>query len=252
MALPRLIPVLLLSGSRLVKTTQFSDAQYIGDPRNAVRIFNDKQVDELILLDIDATPHGRPPDFPLVEEIVSEAFMPVAYGGGITTVEQARRVVSIGIEKIVVSTAGVEDPMLVPALAEELGSQSVVACLDVATRRKRYEIVTRSGTHRTGVDPIDLARRFADAGAGEIVVMSVDRDGTMAGYDLGLVSGVVGAVSVPVVACGGAGSLDDASRAFAAGCAGAAAGSLFVFRGRHRAVMINYPTQEQVKAVIPR
>ena len=249
MNMPRIIPVLLLSGERLVKTVGFKNSTYVGDPRNAVKIFNDKMADELVLLDIDATIRGLPPHFELIEEIVSEAFMPVAYGGGVGEVAQAARIVSLGVEKIVVNTHAIEDPNFVRLLADVLGSQSVVVSMD-AKRMKRggYEIYSRSGRDATGLAPAEHAARLCANGAGEILITSIDRDGTMTGYDLELVRLVSDAVDAPVIACGGAGSLKDIGAVIReGGASAAAAGSFFVFHGKHRSVLITYPSRSEIQ-----
>lgn len=249
----RVIPVLLLHGAGLVKTVRFREPKYVGDPRNAVKIFNEKMVDELALLDIDATPENRPPRFQLVEEIVSEAFMPVAYGGGIRTVEDASRMVALGVEKIIVNSRAVEDPAFIQRLASQLGSQSVVVCLDVKNAKGGgYQVHTHSGRNRTKLDPAVFAREAEALGAGEILVNAIDRDGTMAGYDLELIRAVSRAVSVPLIACGGAGSLADIGAVIReGGASAAAAGSLFVFHGRNRSVLISYPEPHQLAEVLP-
>ncbi|MBI5526066.1 MAG: imidazole glycerol phosphate synthase subunit HisF [Deltaproteobacteria bacterium] len=250
MHLVRVIPCLLLKGSGLVKTVGFDDPTYVGDPRNAVKIFNDKEVDELLLLDIGATSEGRSPRLELIEEIVSEAFMPVAYGGGIRSVDDAREVLALGVEKVVIGTAAVENEGVVRGTAAMFGSQSVLVCIDV--KKKRFggcEVFVRAGRKATGLEPVEFAKRMADLGAGEIIVNSVDRDGTMQGYDIALTKSVARAVEVPVVACGGAGSLDDIARVVKEGAASAAAaGSMFVFHGRHRAVLISYPEQGDLRS----
>jgi cyclase len=208
----------------------------------AVKIFNDKEVDELILLDIDATARQSPPNFELIGEIVSEAFVPVAYGGGVRTIDDARAMLYLGVEKIVVSTAAVENPQLVRELADTFGSQSVVVCMNVKkTVFGNYFLVTHGAKKRTAHKPVEFAKHVESPGAGEIMVNSVDEDGMMAGYDIGLIRAVTDAVSVPTIACGGAGNLQHLSRAhFEAGVSAVAAGSLFVFHGRHRAVLISY------------
>lgn len=251
MLLPRAIPCLLLRGAGLVKTTGFSKPVYVGDPVNAVRIFNEKQVDELVFLDISATPEGRGPDFGLIEEIAGEAFMPLAYGGGVKTLEEIGALFRIGVEKIILNTAAVENPKLVRDAAARFGSQSVVAAIDVKrTLFGRPRARIRGGKKDAGFAPEELARRMEELGAGEILVNDVDRDGTMRGYDLELVARVSGAVSVPVIACGGAGSLEDLRAGVRQGGAGAAAaGSMFVFHGRRRAVLITYPEREDLEAL---
>jgi cyclase len=239
----RVIPCLLLKNGGLVKTRGFAEPKYVGDPINAVKIFNEKEVDELVFLDISATPAGRAPSFELIRDIAAEAFMPFAYGGGVTSVEEVKRLVGLGAEKVVVNSAAVARPELVREAAEVVGSQSLVVAIDVKrSLLGRYEVVTHSGTRRSGLDPVAWAQQVESLGAGEILVNSVDRDGTMKGYDLALLRKVTGAVRVPVVACGGAGGLADLRAAVAEGGASAvAAGSLFVFHGKHRAVLITYP-----------
>ncbi|HXG70766.1 MAG TPA: AglZ/HisF2 family acetamidino modification protein [Gemmatimonadaceae bacterium] len=246
---PRIIPVLLLRKRGLVKTRRFADPLYVGDPFNAVRIFNEKEVDELAVLDVDATVEGREPDFELVQEIVSEAFMPVAYGGGISTVSRAARMLKLGVEKIVVNTSAVETPNFVSMLAKEVGSQSVVVSVDVRRRLLgRLEVYARRGQQRSGIDPITFAKRMQDAGAGELLIHSVDRDGMMGGYDIELLKSITNVVTVPVIALGGAGKLVDVRVAVQdGGVSGAAAGSLFVFHGRYRAVLITYPRPDELQ-----
>jgi cyclase len=252
--IPRIIPVLLLEDGGLVKTVRFRDPRYVGDPINTVRIFNDKQVDELVVLDIRATRDGRPPDEQAIAEIVSEAFMPVAYGGGVRDVATATRLIQLGVEKVVVNAAAVESPGDVARIADRLGSSTLVVSIDAARHRDgTYEVVTNGATRPTGLDVRAHAQSVAGLGAGELFLTSVDRDGTMEGFDLELVRTVVGEVDVPVVACGGAGSSADLlSVVRDAGATAAAAGSMFVFHGRHRAVLITYPpyaVREQLFAV---
>jgi imidazole glycerol-phosphate synthase subunit HisF len=245
----RVIPCLLLRNGGLVKTRRFADPKYVGDPINAVKIFNEKEVDEIVFLDISATPAGRGPNFEFIRDIATEAFMPFAYGGGVTTVEEVKKLVALGAEKVVVNAAAVARPALVREVAEVVGSQSLVVSIDVKrSLLGRYEVVTHSGTRRTGLDPVDWAGRVAELGAGELLVNSVDRDGCMEGYDLALLRRVADAVRVPVVACGGAGSLADLKAAVTEGGASAvAAGSLFVFHGKHRAVLITYPEYRELE-----
>ncbi len=249
MTLVRVMPCLLLKGQGLVKTVRFRDPTYVGDPRNVVRIFNEFQVDEMILLDISATIEGRRPSFDLIGEVVGEAFMPVAYGGGLRRVEDAARVLALGVEKIVIGSAFFEVPGFVSEVARECGSQSVVVCLDVRRRFfGGYEVMVRNGTVGTGLCPAEAARRARDQGAGEILVQSMDRDGTMTGFDVSLIRIVADAVDVPVIACGGAGKLEDFRAAVREGGASAvAAGSLFVFEGRHRAVLVSYPKPSELR-----
>jgi cyclase len=239
----RVIPCLLLKDGGLVKTVRFSKPTYVGDPINAVKIFNDKEVDELVLLDITASVRQKPPDFRLLENIANEAFMPLGYGGGVRTEDDVRRILKIGFEKIVLNSVAASDPGFIRRAAAIVGCQSIVISVDV--RKKLfggYEVYTQSGNRGTGQDPVSFARRAQEEGAGELILHSIDRDGTMAGYDVPLLRQVTAAVTIPVVALGGAAGLPDFAEAVKAGGASAvAAGSLFVFHGKHRAVLINYP-----------
>lgn len=248
----RVIPTLLLRGAGLVKTTGFRNPVYVGDPINAIRIFNDKEVDELVLLDITASRTGKGPAFSTIENIASECFMPVAYGGGITTVEQIRKILGAGVEKVVVNTAALQDPQLVRDAVREFGSQAIVVSIDV--KRKllgRYEVYGDGGTRATGHDPAVYARQMEELGAGEILLTAIDRDGTMKGYDIELVQKVTSVVNIPVIASGGAGSIADFGAASKrAGAAAVAAGAMFVFHGPHRAVLITYPSPAELAAVL--
>ncbi len=245
----RVIPCLLLKGEGLVKTVRFKDPIYVGDPINAIRIFNDKEVDELVFLDIMASREGRGPALHAIRDFASECFMPVGYGGGIRSVHDARTILMLGIEKVILNTAALKQPQLVADLSREFGAQAVVVSIDV--RRKLlggYEVMAAGGTEKTGLKPVDHARRMVELGAGEILLNSIDRDGTQTGYDLPLVRSVTEAVSVPVVACGGAGSLDHFAQAVnEAGASAVAAGSMFVFHGKHRAVLISYPARDDLE-----
>lgn len=242
----RVIPVLLLSGRGLVKTVKFKQPKYLGDPINAVRIFNEKEADELVFLDITATPEGRGPNFDLLSDIASEAFMPMAYGGGLTTLDQVKRVFDIGFEKVILNSVAYKKPRLISDAAAIFGSQSIVGCVDVRKNfLGRYELCSVSAKVREKSSLFEHLDLLIQSGVGEILVNAVDRDGTMAGYDLKLLREVTAAVTVPVVACGGAGSVDHLVEALQDGNASAlAAGSLFVFMGPHRAVMINYPDRK--------
>lgn len=248
MSFVRIIPTLLLKGSGLVKTQQFKNPVYIGDPINAVRIFNEKEVDELVLLDITATPEKQEPKYSWIKDIVRESFMPIGYGGGIQNAEQAKRLFDIGVEKIILNSAATNE-QLIEQLAKIYGSQSIVVCIDV---RKSllggYSCYIESGKTKIKYAPDEFARKSTAAGAGEIIIQSIDREGTMKGFDLQLIKSVCNAVNVPVVATGGAGSIDDLKSAVIEGKASAvAAGSLFVFKGKHRAVLINYPSEQTLK-----
>lgn len=245
---PRIIPVLLVHGGGLGKTINFSDPKYVGDPINAVRIFNEKLVDELIVADIDASVLQREPDYRLIANLAAECRMPLCYAGGVKTVEQIEKIISLGVEKVAIGSAAIENPSLVSSAAERVGNQSVVVVLDVKKTGifGRDEVVTHNATRRTGKDPVDFARFSASLGAGEILLNSVDRDGTRQGYDLDLIARVKDAINIPMTVLGGAGDLADIGRVFDRfGTIGAAAGSMFVFKGRFRAVLIQYPSLEE-------
>lgn len=250
----RVMPCLLLMDEALVKTIKFKNPTYVGDPVNAVRIYNELEVDELIFLDITATIHNRKPPFRILEEIASECFMPVAYGGGIKTLDDVQTIFKVGVEKIVVNSIAFESPSLVRTIAERYGTQSVVVSID--TRKNglgRYEVFTRSGSLCTSKDPISYAKEMESLGAGEILLYAIDRDGTHEGYDLELVRQVADAVTIPVVACGGAGKVSDFTQAVKVGGASAcAAGSMVVHYGPHRAVLINFPEIAEIdRALAP-
>lgn len=243
---PRIIPCLLVRNKGLVKTVKFGASKYVGDPINAVKIFNEKEADELIVMDIDATTSGSGPDFGMIEKLAAECRMPLCYGGGIKSVEQAKTIIGLGVEKVALSSAVLEKPSLVSQIAEEIGSQSVVVVLDVKKRflGARYDIHIRNAKVNTGICPIDFARTLEKLGVGEIVVNSIDNDGVMKGYDLSVTRQVREAVSVPVTVLGGAGALSDIRSLIEKfGVIGAASGSLFVFKGVYKAVLINYPAQ---------
>jgi cyclase len=247
---PRIIPCLLVHQGGLVKTQVFKDPKYVGDPINAVKIFNEKEADELIVLDIDATVLGREPDFALIAKLAAECRMPLCYGGGVTTAAQAAQIVDMGVEKVAVSAAALANPSLLTEMASAVGRQSVVAVLDVRKKSglfaKGFEVCTRNARVAHKTDPIALAVQLQDAGAGEIVINSVDCDGLMQGYDLDLAAQFRQALKVPVTFLGGAGSLNDVRQLVSrVGVVGAAAGSLFVFKGKYRAVLINYPAPAQ-------
>lgn len=247
---PRIIPCLLVHNGGLVKTRGFSDPKYVGDPINAVRIFNEKEADELMVLDIDATVRGTKPDLSLIAKLAAECRMPLCYGGGVSSAEEASRLVDMGVEKVAVSAAAVADPSLLSSMAEAVGRQSVVAVLDVRKRRglfaKGYEVCTHNAQRVHRIDPLSLAVQLQEAGAGEVVINSIDRDGFMQGYDVELASRINGVLKVPITFLGGAGTLDHIAELVSSiGVVGAAAGSLFVFKGKYRAVLINYPSPTQ-------
>lgn len=240
----RVIPCLLVRGHGLVKTRKFKDAVYVGDPVNAVRIFSEKEVDELVVLDIDASREGREPNYELIAEMAGECFTPMAYGGGIRTLDQVRRLIRCGVEKVVVNSAATESTEVIRQAAEVFGSQAVVGAVDLKrTLLGGYKVMAKSGSVETKLQLDAHIQRLVDAGAGEIFVNSIDRDGVMEGYDLALIRSVTKKVNVPVVACGGAGTVEHLAQAVReAGASAVSAGSMFVFHGRHRAVLINYPT----------
>jgi imidazole glycerol-phosphate synthase subunit HisF len=240
----RVIPVLLLKNGGLYKSSKFRDFRYVGDPINAVKIFNEKEVDEIILLDIDATSQGRTPDFNFIREIASEAFMPLGFGGGISTVDMMRSVLRSGAEKVVINNAAINNPQVICEAAKEFGSQSVVVSIDVKKDwRGKYKVYALNGKVNTGKDPGDFSKAMQDIGAGEIFINSIDRDGTYGGYDLILVETVSKHLDIPVVVCGGASSIKDFELATKAGASAVAAGSMFVFQRPHNAVLISYPEQ---------
>lgn len=252
---PRIIPCLLISRGGLVKTVHFRNPKYVGDPINAVRIFNEKEVDELIVVDIDATVQGKEPSYSTIRHLAAECRMPLCYGGGVCSAQQIEELVSLGVEKVAISNSAIRNPDLIAQSAERVGSQSIVVVLDVkkAGIRRRYELFTHNGRRATGVDPIEFARRAQSLGAGELLLNSIDRDGEMNGYDMTLIEMVRKAISLPFSVLGGAASLADIEGLIHRyGIIGAAAGSCFVFKGKYRAVLINYPTRIQKDALLQR
>jgi len=252
---PRLIPCLLIHNGGLVKTVKFHDPKYVGDPINAVRIYNEKMVDELIVLDIDATRQNREPNYIQIANLANECRMPLCYGGGVRTPEQIEKIISLGVEKVAISSAAIEQSKLIKTAATRVGNQSIVVVLDIKKTglMRRPEIVVMNATKRTGIDPVEFAQQIESNGAGEIVINSVDRDGTMEGYDLDIVARLREAVSLPLTILGGAGSLMDIQKLYEKqGVIGAAAGSLFVFKGKYRAVLINYPNPTEKDALFRR
>lgn len=241
---PRIIPCLLVKDKGLVKTIGFADPKYVGDPINAVRIFNEKEVDELMVLDIDATAQRREPDYALIEHLAAECRMPLCYGGGVKSSAQVERIIGLGVEKVALSSGLVEHPEVIAQASQSVGSQSVVAVLDVRKRGAQYGVYTHNGRNSTGTPALSMAKQMESFGAGEIVLNSIDNDGRMKGYDLELVRSVRSEISLPMTCLGGAGSLQDMQELIRLhGAIGAAAGSLFVFKGIYRAVLINYPNR---------
>lgn len=243
MTLNRIIPCLLLDQGALVKTINFKKPNYIGDPINAVKIFNDKYVDELSILDIGATASNTPPSIDMIQRIASEAFMPVSYGGGITNIEQIRAVLRAGIEKVIIGTAAFKNPELIRKASNEFGSQSIVVSVDIRKKLwKGYQVYVRNGKLKTGFSHIEYAKKMESNGAGELLVNDIDSEGTMSGYNIGLFKEVAGAVDIPVIANGGAKNAEDLLDVIKkADVSAAAAGSLFVYFGPNKAVLINYP-----------
>jgi cyclase len=247
----RVIPVLLIHETGLVKSVKFKNYKYVGDPINAVRIFNDKEVDEICILNISASKQKKGPDIDHVAEIVSEAFMPVAYGGGVTTLAQAEKLFYNGVEKIVLNYASANNPDLITEIAKRYGVQAVVASIDYKSGLfGKSSAYTLNGSEKIGKTPVDFANELQDRGAGEILLNSIDRDGTYQGYDLGMIESVHKAVTIPVIACGGAGSTDDFKKAVKAGASAVAAGSMFVFQRPHNAVLISYPPYSELLKII--
>lgn len=250
---PRIIPCLLIRDSGLVKTIKFKNDRYIGDPINAVKIFNEKSVDELIVVNIDASIKGFEPDYHLIANLARECRMPLCYGGGIKTIKQALKIIGLGVEKIAISSAAIENPVLIEEIAKEIGAQSIVVVLDVKKKDfgKGYYTYIYNGKKNTGKDPAELAFEMERRGAGEIVLNSIDCDGEMNGYDINLASYVKNAISIPLTMLGGAGSLDHIRILIEEfGIIGASAGSLFIYKGPKRGVLINYPNHAEKNNLI--
>jgi cyclase len=245
----RVIPILLLQNNGLVKTVKFKNPTYIGDPINAVKIFNEKEVDELAFIDIEATRKQKEPDYNKIEEIASECFMPLAYGGGIKTLDQIKRIFAIGVEKVIINSALADNPELITKAANIFGNQSIVASVDAGKDFfGKYACYTQSGSHKVKQKLIDFVKSLENAGAGELVLTAILREGTFSGYDLELLASVTNTVKIPVVANGGASKIEDFADAVRIGGASAvAAGSLFVYKSENRGVLINYPSQKDLK-----
>jgi len=242
----RLIPCLSLRGHGLVKTEQFKNGRYLGDPVNAVKIYNDREVDELFVLDIDATRHGYSPDISYLKKITQQCFMPVGYAGGIKTLDDVKALFDIGFEKVSICSAVYTNPNLIREAANVFGSQSIVCGIDVMSEGSSWTVYVENGKRRISNSATDYAKHLVDLGAGELFVNSIDRDGMMNGYDIDLIRMISNAVSVPVVVCGGARNLDDCAKAIKAGASAVAAGSMFVYWGRKKAVLINYPDGKDI------
>jgi cyclase len=244
---PRIIPSLLVHDNGLVKTVNFKNPKYVGDPINAVKIFNEKEVDELAVFDIDATVLGKEPDYVLIKKLANQSRMPLCYGGGVRTVEQAQKIFGLGIEKIALSSAVMENPDLITQISDRVGSQSVIVVMDVKKKLLGgYEIYTHNGKKSTGINPVAFAEKAQKLGAGEIIINSIDQDGVMKGFDMNLIDKISEKISIPITVLGGAGSLQDIKKVMDLhGIIGVAAGSLFVFKGVYKAVLISYPTQKE-------
>ncbi len=248
MKIKRIIPCLLLRNNGLVKTVKFKESTYIGDPINTIKIFNEKEVDEIFFLDIDATRAKKEPPYELIQNIASECFMPFAYGGGIQSVQQIDRIIKSGAEKIIINSQAFLQKDFVKEAVHQFGSSTIAVSIDVRKEFIRGNTVyIKGGTESTGKNPVDYAREIEGEGAGEILINSIDRDGVMEGYDIELIKSVSGSVRIPIIACGGAGKLSDFSSAVKEGGASAvAAGSFFVFHGKRRAVLITYPSYSEI------
>lgn len=244
----RVIPSLLLHKGGLIKSVQFKNYKYVGDPINAVKIFNEKEVDEIAVIDIDATRDNRPPNIEAISEIASEAFMPMAYGGGITTLDQIKKILFNGFEKVIINKALHTNLSLITQAANLVGSQSVVASMDVKKSLfGGYKVYTDNGKNAAKTSPVEFAKQVESAGAGEILINNIDADGTYNGFDAALIQSIASQVHIPVIAIGGAGSVEDFAKAKQAGASAVAAGSMFVFQRPHQAVLISYPTQKELK-----
>lgn len=245
---PRVIPVLLLKGKGLVKTVRFQNPTYIGDPINAVKLFNDMQADELVFLDITATSEKRTPSIDIIQQISDEAYMPFAVGGGINNVDDIKRLISSGAEKVVINTAAFSNPELIREAVDAAGSQSIIVSIDAKKNFfGKYEVYVKSGMKSTGKSPEKFAEEVAKLGAGEIIINSIDKDGMMDGYDLQLINRVSSVVDIPVVACGGAGKPEHFADAILSGASAVAAGSIFVYHGPRKGVLINYPIRKELE-----
>lgn len=243
---PRIIPSLLVHGKGLVKTVRFKNPKYVGDPLNAVKIFNEKEVDELAVFDIDATVLGLEPDYGLIEKLANQSRMPICYGGGVKTVEQAQKIFGLGIEKIALSSSVINNPNLISKISDRVGAQSVIVVLDVKKKIfGGYEIYTHNGKKNTGINPMAFAAKAQKLGAGEIIINSIDNDGMMSGYDYKIIDSIRNQITLPLTVLGGAGSLEDIKEVIKKyNIIGVAAGSLFVFKGPYKAVLINYPSKK--------
>lgn len=252
MLITRVMPCLLVENDRLVKTVKFKIPSYVGDPVNAIKIYNDKEVDELVIVDITATVEKRTPNFNLIKEIADECFMPVCYGGGISSIDQMKTLYGIGIEKVALNSHAINNPKLITDAANKFGSQSIVLSIDVKKNIfGKQTVYTHGGTKKSKYGPIEYAKIVEEAGAGEILLNSIDRDGTWDGFDIDLIRSVTEIVNIPVIAIGGAGNLEHISAAIHSGGASAIAlGSMAVYQGKDLGVLINFPTREKLDKIL--
>lgn len=247
----RIIPALLIKNGGLVKSVRFKEYKYVGDPINAVKIFNEKEVDEIVILDISASSENRGPNYKQIKELTSEAFMPLGYGGGITKLDEIKELIAAGVEKVILNSGAFSNPGLINEGAKYVGSQSIVVSIDVKKNLwGKYKVYTKGGNQKTDLNPVSFARQMEDAGAGELLLCSIDKDGTFGGYDTELIKQISSEVSIPVVASGGASSVEDFRLAIEAGASAVSAGSFFVFQRPHRAVLISYPNPDVLKEKI--
>jgi len=240
---PRIIPVLLVNDRDLVKTINFSSPRYLGDPINAVKIFNIKNVDELCILDISSN-KSLEPDYDLLGRIANQAFMPLSYGGRIRTLEQAMKILKLGYEKIIINSEFFDNPSLISDLSKKIGSQSVVVSIDVKKKDDNYLIFSNNGRKHQNIQLDEALKKAEQLGAGEILLNSIDLDGKMCGYDVKLIKKASSTIKIPLIVCGGAGNVDDLKTALDNGAHAVAAGSIFVYYGRLRAVLINFPSEK--------
>jgi len=248
---PRIIPCLLIRNRGLVKTVNFKNEKYVGDPINAVKIFNEKLVDELMIIDIDASIKNESPNFELIKKIAAESQMPISYTGGIKSVDEVKKIIGFGVEKVGISSRAIYDSRIITEASEEVGSQSVVAVLDVKKKiLGGYSVFTHNGKRDSGKKLIELAKELTEKGAGELVINSIDKDGLMSGYDENIISLITNEVSVPLTLVGGAGKLEHINNLVSNhGIIGAGAGSMFVFKGKYKAVLISYPTESEKRLI---
>lgn len=243
----RIIPLLLFEKGGLAKTKVFNNPTYVGDPINAIKIFNEKEVDELIFIDIEATRLSKAPNIQQLSEIASECFMPLCYGGGITTIDQIKQILHLGVEKVCLGTIAHTNPELVTIAASKFGNQSIVISIDIKTEKSgKQTVFVSNGKISTGMEPIEYSQKMEQLGAGELLIQSINHDGMQNGYNLEVIEAISKAVSVPVIACSGAKNLSDVQLAIEHGASAAAAGSMFVFYGKYNAVLINTPSESEI------